>query len=192
MVRAISDNAYKLRDAFGYLLEGEIEFLQELANRLPVCSLIINIGAGAGTSCLAFLEARPDLAVITIDIQAGGIASSGAGSLQGEENALRAAGLWDPQRIRQILGDSKDVGRRWTMPVEMVFVDGDHSYDGCRGDIEAWAPHIVPSGFLVLHDHQSPWWGDVIRAVDDTIRNDPSWQQVGRQNTVIAFQRLGP
>src|SRR5262249_18821105 len=35
--------------------------------------------------------------------------------------------------------------------VDYVFIDGDHSYDGLRGDWEGWAPLVVPGGTVCLH-----------------------------------------
>jgi predicted O-methyltransferase YrrM len=36
--------------------------------------------------------------------------------------------------------------------VELVFIDGDHSYDGLRADWEAWAERVAPGGVVALHD----------------------------------------
>lgn len=174
------------RDAFGYLLEGEIEYLQELARQLRPGALIVNIGAGAGTSCLAFLEARDDLRVTTVDIQREG---SPLGSLEGELNALRDAGLLGTPRHSQIHGDSASVGRAWDGgPVGLVFIDGDHSYAGCRADIEAWGPHVEPEGFVVLHDYHSETWPEVVRAAADTLDSSPAILPRRQVVTVRAYQ----
>jgi predicted O-methyltransferase YrrM len=37
-------------------------------------------------------------------------------------------------------------------PVDFVFIDGDHSYDGLRGDWEAWSGFVAPGGVVALHD----------------------------------------
>jgi len=36
---------------------------------------------------------------------------------------------------------------------DMVFIDGDHSYEGARYDIEHSLPLLRPGGILVLHDY---------------------------------------
>lgn len=51
--------------------------------------------------------------------------------------------------------------------VDFVFVDADHSYEGCRTDIEAWLPKIKNGGVLAGHDFA--WAGTVQRAVFDTL-----------------------
>jgi predicted O-methyltransferase YrrM len=37
-------------------------------------------------------------------------------------------------------------------PVDFIFFDGDHSYDGLRGDWEAWSPLLAPGAVAALHD----------------------------------------
>ena len=51
------------------------------------------------------------------------------------------------------LARSQDVGRSWTGgPVDLVFIDGDHSPDGCREDWEVWHQHVAPGGAVAFHD----------------------------------------
>lgn len=42
--------------------------------------------------------------------------------------------------------------RRWTTPLSMVFIDGGHSKEATLSDYECWARHIVPGGYLLIHD----------------------------------------
>lgn len=37
-------------------------------------------------------------------------------------------------------------------PPDFIFIDGDHSYEGLRGDWEAWNPLVAPHGIIALHD----------------------------------------
>jgi uncharacterized Rossmann fold enzyme len=46
--------------------------------------------------------------------------------------------------------------------LDFVFLDADHSYTGCRADIQAWLPKIKPTGFIAGHDYdhpEFPAWG---------------------------------
>lgn len=150
-------HARNVRDAFGFLTPGEFDLLEGLTKELPEYPVVVNFGAGAGTSGLLFIESRPDLILYTIDIQD---ASSPHGSLEGERNAFRDAGLLHllNHRWYQIHGDSRKVGIDWQHKdkdnpmVDLVFVDGDHSYAGCAGDIRAWMPNLRPGGIMVIHD----------------------------------------
>ena len=70
-----------LIDWLGYIKHDEADFLKKLCLSLPENPFVVNIGAGAGTSALIFLESRPDLTSCTVDIQA---ESSPYGCLEGE------------------------------------------------------------------------------------------------------------
>jgi predicted O-methyltransferase YrrM len=59
----------------------------------------------------------------------------------------------DGPAIRWHIARSQDVGRDWTGgPVDLVFVDGDHSPEACREDWEVWHPHVPPGGAVAFHD----------------------------------------
>jgi hypothetical protein len=187
-------HAYRLADWVGYLSHAEIDFLQSLARTLPAHPQLINIGAGAGTSALAFLEARPDLHLTTIDVQKD---SSPFGCLDGELEAVRKAGLYDPARYHQIHGDSQSAGENWLLsdasPVHLVFIDGDHSYAGCKGDLLAWLQNLRDDGIVALHDYKKapdnkPYPG-VDLAVDELLVNNFRYAHLGTVDTLIAFRK---
>lgn len=59
--------------------------------------------------------------------------------------------------------------------LDFVFIDADHSYEGCKSDIQAWSPKIKRGGLLSGHDYKNveyPCFG-VDKAVDEfCISND--------------------
>lgn len=63
---------------------------------------------------------------------------------------LSRAGLEDT--VVPIVCASKTAGRMWKTPLSMVFIDGGHSFEAAHTDFLTWAPHIIPGGFLVIHD----------------------------------------
>lgn len=148
-------NSLDVRNAFGYLFEEEYYTLRHYASLQFDTDFpnFVNIGAGAGTSGLIFLEI-PFSTVTTIDIQD---ESSPMGCLEGERQAVFNAGLGHliGDRLKQICGDSKVVGKSWVGdPIELLFIDGDHSYEGCLGDLVAWTPHVSPGGLIIIHDYK--------------------------------------
>lgn len=46
----------------------------------------------------------------------------------------------------------------------LVYIDGDHTYQGCKSDIKTWWPKLVPGGIMAFHDYKNPAYG-VNRAV---------------------------
>lgn len=205
-----------LQRAFRYLFEDEVTALKDLARSLPDNPFVVNIGAGAGTSGLAFMESREDLTLITVDITS---EDSPFGSLYAEKSVFVQAGIPDGRYI-QVCADSKFLGISWLKssdwhrergfignghwakyPVDLVFVDGDHSYRGAKGDILAWLPNIKEGGIMAVHDygkrevyrngpidnapHPLPWPG-----VDRAVRKFlcPFFEIVSHVETLISFR----
>ncbi len=54
--------------------------------------------------------------------------------------------------------------------LDLVFIDGDHSYEGARADIAAWTPKVKEGGILAGHDYYARWPG-VVRAVDEAFED---------------------
>ena len=139
-----------LQAAFGYLFVEEVQALKDLVRMLPSEPEVLQIGAGAGTSSLAILEARDDVRLTTIDIEAG---DSPFGSLFAEKKVVTEAGHIN--RLTQVHGDSRYVDlERDALPFHMIFIDGDHSYEGCRADIIDYMAHLVNGGIMAIHDYK--------------------------------------
>ena len=53
-------------------------------------------------------------------------------------------------------------------PIGLLFIDGDHSYDGCRADIRSWLPKLEPGAYVAFHDFPNPDF-EVRRAVTEVV-----------------------
>ena len=51
-----------------------------------------------------------------------------------------------------IQGLSKEVAATFNLPIDFLFIDGDHSYDAVKSDWTIWYPKIVEGGIIALHD----------------------------------------
>jgi predicted O-methyltransferase YrrM len=51
-----------------------------------------------------------------------------------------------------IVGDSPTVGRHWSTPLGLLFIDGGHALDVAMADYETWSPFVAPGGLLAIHD----------------------------------------
>jgi predicted O-methyltransferase YrrM len=40
----------------------------------------------------------------------------------------------------------------WTTPLSLVFIDGGHGFSDVFTDYTAWSGHIIPDGYLAIHD----------------------------------------
>jgi predicted O-methyltransferase YrrM len=55
-------------------------------------------------------------------------------------------------KVELIIGDSQKIKCPQIGPIDLLFIDGDHSYDGCMMDILNWYDRLVIGGHLVFHD----------------------------------------
>jgi predicted O-methyltransferase YrrM len=47
---------------------------------------------------------------------------------------------------------SATAAKAWSIPLGLVFVDGGHAYDTVLNDYQSWSRHILPGGYLLIHD----------------------------------------
>ena len=55
------------------------------------------------------------------------------------------------ERVHLLVADSR-IAEPPPRACELVFVDGDHSYDGARADYLRWRELVAPGGSLLFHD----------------------------------------
>ena len=56
------------------------------------------------------------------------------------------------QQVQVLQATSEVAAQSWTESIDMIFIDGDHSYDGVRRDFELFRPFMKPDAFVVFHD----------------------------------------
>ena len=110
---------------------------------------VCEIGTSAGgTLYLLTRVSAPDALVVSIDL-----------AIAPHTRALRARLARRGQRVVSLAGDSHSeetaaelerllAGR----PLDALFIDGDHSYDGVRADFERYAGLVRSGGIVALHD----------------------------------------
>jgi predicted O-methyltransferase YrrM len=132
-------------------IRGLLELLEERRPRV-----VVQIGTcTGGTLYLLARAAAPDAVLTSVDLyhgQFGGGYSPWRARLY---RAFRRPG----QRIELVLGDSHtdDTRRRVTRaignrPIDFLFIDGDHRYEGVSKDFELYAPLVAPDGLIAFHD----------------------------------------
>jgi hypothetical protein len=56
-----------------------------------------------------------------------------------------------------------------TGPIRLLFVDGLHTYEAVRTDIENWVPRVARGGVIIFDDYHNPATPGVTRAVDELL-----------------------
>jgi len=71
-------------------------------------------------------------------------------SLPAFRRTLFRAGL--EQHVIPVIASSAQLGGVWRIPLGLVFIDGGHSFVAAETDLRAWMGHVLPGGFLAIHD----------------------------------------
>jgi predicted O-methyltransferase YrrM len=159
----------------GYLTPGDVRYLWNVAYSLPPAARYLEIGSWMGLS--AILVANALLAnlnfaarVLCVDTWEGSPEHQLAQAIQdGTLYDVYAANVRAARMehfIEPLRGRSTDIAK--TIPdrtLDAIFVDGDHSYEGCLADLEAWLPKLKPGGRFFGHDADGV--GGVLQAVQD-------------------------
>ncbi len=157
-------------------LPEELAYLRSIASGKN----ILEIGTFAGVSALAFVEGGANL-VVTIDCY-------DSGKMRGDAKREYGRNLGDAVRLLQ---QTFVTLHKFTNPIiiaghtpeslsvlrdnffDVIFIDGDHSYDGVRDDFYAALPKCRVGGLIVFHDYsdETLGWVKVKGFVDSELSN---------------------
>jgi predicted O-methyltransferase YrrM len=83
---------------------------------------------------------------------------------------------------------------------DVVFIDGDHTYDGASADVERWLPGITTGGHLILHDAlvpsperpwAKPWKVEGVHRLHKELLERPGLALAGEAGTLAHFVKAG-
>lgn len=133
---------------------------------------ILEIGTGWAESATFFSKLKPLWKIYTIDCF----------GLYGDRRIIKA---YQPsyvyaltEKIRklgnviQILGNSHTIP--WELPIDVLYIDGDHRFVGCLIDFKNYAHWVTPGGLVIFDDYTqvNNKTNGVAQVVDSIIKED--------------------
>jgi predicted O-methyltransferase YrrM len=118
----------------------EGEYLYEVARQARVG--VVETGRLRGGSTFLLASANPKVPISSIDIAPKDDAALHSLMRRHDVGA----------NVQLIVGDSQQGLYPEIREIDLLFVDGDHSYDGCLADLRNWYPKLVAGGHVLLHD----------------------------------------
>ncbi len=105
---------------------------------------------------------------------------------------IERGGLEDT--VIPIVSPSVIAASQWGTPLSFVFIDGGHSFEAALGDYAAWSAHIVPGGYLLIHDifMDPAQGGQAPRQVYETALASGAFEETGRVKTLGILKRRTP
>jgi len=165
------------RSVPGFLGDREARFLALLAACTPADGAIVEIGSykAKSTLLLASVAARYGLSpVVAIDPHTGPSITdpqvAGASSFEEFVTGIRAARLENHVEIRRAL--SRDAAKGWSRPIRLLWIDGDHTYQGTSEDFALFSPFLSNGAIVAMHDALHAYEGPLRVFVEQVLRSD--------------------
>jgi predicted O-methyltransferase YrrM len=150
----------------GWTRGPEAEALIRVAYELPDHAIIVEIGSFLGSGsillggarklrrtgkvhCIDPFDASGDLVSVSEYERILADHTNGPQIQTFHEN-IRHAGLTNWIRVHQ--GRAEQIGTGWSVPIDMIFMDGDQSPEGVIAAYDIWGAWLKTNGVLALHN----------------------------------------
>jgi predicted O-methyltransferase YrrM len=138
----------------GYIHDSELVHLREEARNLKANSIIVEIGSFLGLSASTFIEnSHSSVIVYCIDTWDNSDMGYETEKDTYDEFVANMKNFITLGRTIPIRGDSINIGKNWNIPIDLLFVDGNHSKEYVLADLKNFSPFIKPGGVLLMHDY---------------------------------------
>jgi hypothetical protein len=132
----------------------EADLLFRLAGQVNETGCIVEVGSYRGRSTVALAQGAGSTPVFAIEPH-----EPFTGVLGGKFGPEDRAAFFEAmlgskayQQVRLVNLSSEVVSPGWRRAVGLLWIDGDHTYEGVRRDWEAWKPHLLPGAVVAFDD----------------------------------------
>lgn len=166
-LKFISNNQEKFANQiFTHLTVKEKTLLKHYATKVPKDGIILEVGSYLGSSaCFLALGAKKlGQRIYCIDTW------HNEGMTEGQRDTFSEFRK-NTEKFNNIIplrGKSKDIGKNFNEKIDLLFIDGEHSYEAVKTDLNVWLPHTKNGTILIMHDYG--WAEGVIRSVDEIVK----------------------
>jgi predicted O-methyltransferase YrrM len=166
-----------------------------LCRYASAATVAVEIGAWHGVTTAQLKGAMPEGAkLFAVDPYFPGRLGFSFQKIISASEVRRSAGLATVRFVRCTGVEAASLFAGQRFGIDLVFVDGDHSYDGVSADWHSWSPLIRPGGFVALHDSRSTPERDIhdagsARFTREVILTDPAWQEIEAVDSLTVVQK---
>jgi predicted O-methyltransferase YrrM len=178
----------KMLNLFGPLEPDEGNFLYSMVSKLNHRKgEIVEIGTFSGKSaiCMALaLKNGNPAKVFTVDHQVHEMFWPNVRRFKVQDRIV-AIEKASPGAVQDWLHHPANSSRR----INLLFIDGGHTYEEVVNDFNAWEPHLINNGYLCFHDYDAVW--GVQRAVHDLVIKSERFDSFERVNHLFICRKIG-
>lgn len=174
-----ADDAWRLMArAPGFLSESEGRFLVLAAAAAPATGTILEIGSFKGKSTVGLasiarhyglgriVAVDPFTAPSETDPDLAGASSSYDAFVV----SFRGTQLEEQVEVHRAF--SQDLALRWDRPLRLLWIDGDHTFEGAKRDLALYRRFLTPGAIVAIHDALHNFPGPLRVFVDDILRSN--------------------
>jgi len=99
---------------------------------------------------------------------------------------LLAAGV--AEQVRLVNLSSEHVSATWERPIGLLWIDGDHSYEGTRRDVDCWTSLVPVGGTVAFHDAIDPTLGP-IRVIEELMQTG-HYEMAGQIDVTTVLHKI--
>ena len=182
-----------LRPALAQHTEAEHATLKRWATNRRV---IVELGVAEGVSALALREAMAEKGTLYL-IDPFHLSRIPALNFM-KRVARRAVDSCNRGRVVWIPKFSQEAAPGWNIPIDLLFIDGDHSDSGVERDWNDWSRFVNAGGIVIFHDARmfrdgwvhreyGPW-----KLVERLFRDGstPGWKIIDEAHSMVVIERL--
>jgi len=155
----------------------EGNFLMAAAALSPVEGANLEIGSfkGRSTICIARICKYSGLGnVVAVDPHTSPASTDPdlegqASSFQDFERNLSEAGISDAVEVKRAF--SEEVGQSWARPIRFLWIDGDHTYEGAKRDVDIFRSFLVSGSVVAMHDVLGTHYGSLRTFVEEILES---------------------
>ena len=85
------------------------------------------------------------------------------------------------------MSDTTALSKSWTEPIDLLFIDGDHLYEGVHADWNNWSKFVKVGGYVMFHDYNDNWTG--VQKVVDTEVNYGAWERFDKVTSICTIKK---
>jgi predicted O-methyltransferase YrrM len=180
-IEEIVDRGWRLVSSTnGYLSEREARFLMAAAALSPAEGKNLEIGSFKGRSTVGIAHVTRELGlgkVVAVDPHTSPASTDPDLKRAGQTTSyddfvanLRAAGVFERVEIKRAY--SHDLAREWKDPLRLLWIDGDHTYEGAKADLDMFKPYLQPGAIVAMHDVLGTFEGALRVFVEEILDSD--------------------
>lgn len=152
---------FRGKDGLAWMFVQEIE---SISARICPGHCVVEVGTAHGVTAAVLAERNPEATVISVDPFA-----DCHGNDRMESKERRILSWWWNKKPNQHLwvGDLGSLAKTGFCNADLIFIDGDHSYESCKLDLVTAHGLIRPGGIIVAHDYGHRMWPGVTQACEE-------------------------